>query len=418
MYIGLILPILVSLVGGYLLIKLRFFFLAHPIRTAREFCCGLSDRGSRRAFCLALAGTLGVGNIFGVAAGIMIGGAGSLFWLFVSSFFAMIIKYAETLLAFDADIKDGGTAQVIKKSFKKGGKSLSVFYAFLTLMLAFFMGSAMQSAALTDVSDKSLGIKPIASLFVLIILLIPAFIGGGKKIEKITEFVIPMTTTIYILMCFAVIILNFDRLPYAVNVVIDSAFSLKSWVGGISIVAIREGFSRGILSNEAGVGTSAMAHIRSKDRSAHTAGLFAMSEVVFDSLILCMLTGIVILLVVPDPSHFSSPMALVSAAFKSCLGGFSELILPLLILSFAYATIICWYYYGEECIRLYFHKIRGTYPLFFVISILFSAFLPYSIVIFLVDVILLLMSFIVLSAIVIRSPRIAELCTIKSKNPE
>ena len=414
----LFLPLTVTVIGGFLLIKLRFFFLFHPIRTAREFIRELSDRGSRRAFFLALAGTLGVGNIFGVATGIMIGGPGSLFWLLVSSIFAMIIKYAETLLVFDSGIERGGSAAVIQKVFCKSGKTLSWIYALLTLLLALTMGSAMQSAALTDVAEKSLGLSPIISAFILLIFLIPAFVGGGRKIENITEFIIPLTTIIYIIMCFATILLNFDRLANVTKDIFSSAFTPKSAIGGISIVAIREGFARGILSNEAGVGTSAMAHIRSGDRSPHIAGLFAMGEVVFDSLLLCMLTGLSILVAVPDISTFDSPMSLVNSAFKSTLGDFSGYILTFLILSFAYATIICWYYYGSECVKLYFHKIGSTYSIFFVISIVFPAFFPSSILIYAIDFILLFMSFIILSAIVKCNSRIAEICRLNRKNPE
>lgn len=414
---SLILPIAVSLVGLFLLIKLRFFFLIHPIRTARELITSLADRDSRRAFLLAMAGTLGVGNIFGVAAGIMIGGAGSLFWLFISSFFAMIIKYAETLLVFDRGVRGGGMATVIEGVFGRLGRAFSLLYTSLMLLLSLFMGSAMQTSALCDVAGKSLQVSPFFCAGFLVILLTPCLIGGGKKIENITEIVIPLTTIIYIILCFTVIFINFSRLPSVISSVISSAFTFRSAVGGgISFLAVREGFARGILSNEAGVGTSAMAHSRSLGRTPHRAGLFAMCEVVFDSSLLCILTGIAILISTPDPTAFDTPMALIVHTFSSVLGDLSGFVLTLIILCFAYATLICWYYYGSRCATSLGRISGALFPLLFIASILLSSAMSHSFLLYVIDLILLLMSLLTLYCIVRRSGRILTLCQIK--NPE
>ena len=147
---------------------------------------------------LALAGTLGVGNIFGVSAGILIGGAGSVFWIFISSFFSMVIKYAETLLAYDSCKLKGGTAETVRRIFPRWGGALSLVYAILTVALALLMGGAMQSSALVDVAYSGLGLMPAISIFILLILLLPCLLFGVRKIEKITEIIIPLTTIIYI----------------------------------------------------------------------------------------------------------------------------------------------------------------------------------------------------------------------------
>lgn len=409
MKLSFLLPILVASVGLYLLIKLRFFFIRHPIRTMRRFASAFGDRGARRSFCLALAGTLGVGNIFGVAAGIMIGGAGSLFWLFVSSFFAMIIKYAETLLTFESGAPKGGMAEVIRRVFKSAGKFLAPLYAAFTLVLSLFIGSAMQSVAVLDVAEEAFSIHPIIGAIILIILLLPCIVGGVGKIENITEIIIPLTTIIYILMCFGVILLNFDRFSEVINLIISSAFNFKSATCGLTFVAIKEGFARGILSNEAGAGTSAMAHSTCQERTPHIAGLFAMCEVVFDSLILCMLTGFAILLSVDNISAFSSPMSLVSAAFATSLGGFSVYILLILVFAFAYSTLICWYFYGARCSNLYFPKTRLIYPFLFLFFVIASRLFDSKTVIYITDFLLLIMTVITLSAIVKGTDKIAEI---------
>lgn len=419
MDISLILPGIVTAVGAFLLIRLRAFFVFHPIRTAREIAEGLKDRGGRKAFCLALAGTLGVGNIFGVSAGIMIGGAGSLFWLFVSTFFAMVIKYAETLLVFDGGAARGGMASMMRKVFTRFGRLAAPIYAALTVALALFMGSAMQSSALLDSAEQTLSLKPAVTLIILLILFMPCLIGGARKIENITEIIIPLTTIIYIIGCIAVIIVNFSRLDDAICEIISSAFSFRSALGGgVSFLAIKEGFARGILSNEAGVGTSAMAHSRSAERTPHVAGLFAMCEVFFDSTLLCMLTGIAILVSVEEVSAFKTPMSLVSEAFSSALGSRIALILPFLIFAFAYSTLICWYFYGRECMSVFFPKIAWAFPPAFIIFIFISGSLRSQNLLYVIDIILLLMAFLTLSAIVKGSGRIARISEIQRKNPE
>lgn len=410
MEITFLLPILVSSVGMYLLIRLRAFFIIHPIRTAAEVGRALKDRRSRRSFLLALAGTLGVGNIFGVAAGIMIGGAGSLFWLFISSAFAMAIKYAETLLVFDVKNSRGGTAALIAEAFEKIGPFLSPIYAILTVILALFMGAAMQSSAVVDILDGTLEISPISSVVLLLLLLIPALLGGVSKIENITEIIIPMTTIIYITVCFLVIFVNINRLGTVINSMIASAFSFRSAVGGgLSFLVVKEGFARGILSNEAGVGTSAMAHARSGQQDPRMGGLFAMCEVGFDSVILCSLTGLVILTSVDNPAEFSSPMSLVYAAFYGVLGNGAAYVLIPVILAFGYATIICWYFYGLEYSASYFRRLKTVYPLLFILSLFLPIILGDGAMLSVIDVCLLFMSFMTLSVIIKRMNKILSL---------
>ena len=182
---------------------------------------------------------------------------------------------------------------------------------------------------------------------------------------------------------------------------------------------IREGFARGILSNEAGVGTSAMAHARSKARSPHSAGLFAMCEVVFDSLLLCMLTGFAILVSPIDIYSFSTPMSLVIAAFCETFGSAFTLILPFIILCFAYSTLICWYYYGRECVRVFYPRLSVFYLPIFILFVFASGYVRSDFLLYVIDFILLIMSIITLLAILKRSERIVDITLSEyRKNPE
>ncbi len=408
MKIEFLLPFMVCGVGFFLLRKLKFFFILHPIRTASRLLEQIKDRDSRRAFFLALAGTLGVGNIFGVAAGIMIGGAGSVFWLLFSSLFAMIIKYAEVALVFDMPERSRGMSGALSSVFGKGGRCISALYATFTVLLALFMGSAIQTKALTDVALVSFSLNPYICGFILMIFFLPCLFGGVKKIESVTEILIPVTTIIYILMCFAVILSNADRIIEIIKIVIKSAFSPSAAAGGGIAIAIKEGFARCILSNEAGAGTSALAHSRSEGKSPHIAGLFGMAEVFFDTNVLCTLTGMTILLSINDISAFSTPMSLVCAAFSGTFGALGGYVLTVLIACFAYSTVICWYFYGHRCTEVYLGKFKILYALLFVGFFFLSTCLSSKFLLYLTDVILLLMSLMTLSAIIKMSDRIIK----------
>ena len=258
-----ILPIIVTFTGAYFLFKLRFFFIKHPKKTVKKIKKAIGEKGAFRSITLALAGTLGIGNIVGVAVGISVGGPGAVFWLFVSSLFAMVIKYAEASLC--AEFGDGkGMIGVVAKSFGRLSRPMSIAYSVLILAICFVMGAALQSASIGQCASFTLGMSENVTSIILIIVLLFSIIGGSLKIEKITMILIPVTTIIYILLsCFA-ILLNIEKIPEAFFCVMSSAFDGESAFGGIIGFLlsdkIKEGYLRGILSNEAGAGTSSIAH--------------------------------------------------------------------------------------------------------------------------------------------------------------
>ncbi len=416
MNISVILPILVSFAGVYLLIKLRFFFLLHPMKTAKRFFKSLKIAENRKSLYLALAGTLGVGNIFGVAAGIIIGGAGSVFWLLVSGLFSMIIKYAEALLAQNTLTEtDGGMHLVIRSSFNGSiGRVLSYVYTGLCLFLALFMGAAVQSKAAYGVCNDLFGTSGLVFSLLFSALIAFSVMGGANKIEKATSLVIPLTTIIYILLAIAVIFKNCSYIDDAALAVISEAFSPLSGVGGISSFliskGIKEGFARGILSNEAGVGTSAMAHSRSKERHPRDAGLYGMCEVFFDTIVLCPLTAFMILTSVRDTGSFISPMSLISEAVFGTLGVVGMLLLVLCILSFAYATVTCWFYYGEKCTSYLFSgRFSSLFKISFFIFIALGTVFADGMLLALTDIIILFMSVLTLSLIMKESSSVKRL---------
>ena len=413
-----ILPVLLALVGSYFLIKLRFFFVLHPIRTASRTLRAVKDKRVLRSFCLALAGTLGVGNVFGVALGILIGGAGSLFWLLASMIFAMVIKYAEVVISSDNLYHDtdthGGFFYVIRLSFKRLGSLLSHSYALATLLLSLFLGASLQTDAVRESVYEIIDFPRHYLAIILVLITFVSIVGGAKRIEKISVIIIPLTTIIYISLMFGIVVANIDRLGEVIEGILRSAFTLKGMVGGgvgfLMSEPIREGFARGMLSNEAGAGTSAMAHARSGVISPSTAGLFGIFEVWFDTGLVCMLTGLSILLSVPDYSCFDGGMQLVMYSVGNLFGAAGKYAVLLCVFAFAYATVICWYYYGSESFaQLFGKKRKAVFLPLFLIFVAYGCYANVYTLVSVTDALMTVATLLTLSALIKNSDRIRHL---------
>ncbi|MBQ7314441.1 MAG: sodium:alanine symporter family protein [Clostridia bacterium] len=350
-------PLLLTVVGAYFLIRLRAFFLCHPLRTLRLTFRALRKEDGRSlvAFALALAGTLGVGNLSGVALGLLVGGAGSLFWIWVSSVFACVLKYAEVLIAKDVSSYEGnGMMQVIRR-FVPGGRAVSGVYALVCLLLACTMGAMLQSRAVTECATSAIGVSsPVVSLVVTALLLF-VIVGGASRIERAVSVTVPVAALCYIVLSVGVLCVGYRYIPSALAAVWNGAFSTRGVLGGVigtlTSEAVRRGFAGGLLSNEAGAGTSALAHVRSSGTSPSAQGLIGMCEVVCDTAI-CTLTGLSLLVgtrgSLPSASSVE-PIEWLSDVFAGSLGGWCRGVLLLSVFAFAFSTIVCWYYYGRRC---------------------------------------------------------------------
>ncbi len=464
MLILILLPLLVTFAGAYMLIRLRAFFILHPIKTLRAGAHALKDRDVRSSFILALAGTLGVGNIFGVAMGIILGGAGSVFWLMISALFSCVLKYSEVLMSAsykkdpctekditdlggskkrgrsgsvlceksaikctdpsaDGEIKSSelGTPLSIKKAFARSGMFLSLLYSALCLALALVMGASLQSRSISGTIEATLGTSRliIAPMLVIIVLILTR--GGAEKIEQTTRKLIPLSTMIYISATFFVIFSNFSHIPAAITEIISSAFSLKSAASGVLsfafLSALREGYARGIMSNEAGVGTSSFAHSRERGITPAESGILGILEVLFDTVFICGITGLAIVISVPDSAAYTSGMSLVLAAF-SPLGQYAAPMLIFCVFCFALSSVVCWYFYGDESRKnLFGNKGRRIYAAAFILAAGLGVFLPDGFSVRFTDIILLFMSLPTLAAIIKSSDRIVRLSELgKYKN--
>ena len=407
------LPMLITAFGFYFLVKLRFFFILHPVAVLKKLFNTARDKASRKSLMLALAGTLGVGNIVGVAYGISVGGAGSIFWILVSSIFAAVIKYVESTLAKDKSSgRSGGMAYVIKSSFKRLGPPLASLYALLSIMLSLTMGSALQSQSAIGAAENTVSFNPYILSAIFALLTFAVVLGGTEKIENATAVIIPMATVIYIFICLLVICINLSRLPSALSEIIGGAFNFKSFSGGVSsflvITAMREGYARGLLSNEAGAGTSSMAQSRSIG-SPSDAGLLGMCEVLFDTVILCTLTGVTVLTSGVETAGRSG-MEIVSSAISKTLGRGVGFLLFILVFAFAYSTVVCWYYYGSECIKFITGKGESyIFTVLFLLSVFVGFLVPSSLLINATDYILFFMTLLTLVTLKKNSERIVSL---------
>lgn len=403
------LPILMIMSGSYFLFKLRFFFIKHPIRTLKFAFSGKNKKRSVLSLALALAGTLGVGNISGVAIGIAVGGAGSVFWLIISAVFSSAIKYSEVYISYRCGGR--GMIDVINGSFGNLGSFFASVYALFTLILSISMGSAFQGTAISESAKNTADISiyalaPIITLFCVIVTAL-----GKSRIKGAVAVIIPLASIVYTGMCFAVIFSNLERIREVVLDILSAAFSFKSASGGILGFAassgIKEGFARGLLSNEAGAGTSSLSHtshIEGKaelsEKECMRSGIFGIFEVIFDTLLICPLTAFAILLGT-DTSYFGGSLFELSAIFQKSIPHGAPTLLLICIIFFAVSTTLCWYYYGKVALTYLFPKSQGylfsfLFFLCFFLSLVWK--LPY--VLFITDTALFILSIISLSALI------------------
>lgn len=345
--------------GVYLLFRLGPFFITHPRKTVAALQGGTGSGISPiRAMIVALAGTLGVGNIAGVASAIAIGGAGAVFWMLVSAVVAMPIKYAEIVLAVRHGKRDnhgkphGGAYFYIAAHGTRTAKFWAAFFAMLCLFASLAMGCAVQSNAISVSMRDTLGIPPVVCAVVVCILTLTVASGGLSRIALLTEKLIPLMSGVYILMSLYVILANTSLLGEICQDIFSCAFAPDAVGGGafgfLTSRALRIGVTRGIVSNEAGCGTAPIAHASAEVKSPAAQGVWGMCEVTIDTIIICTLTALVVLIGEKRGVVISTNgMTTATAAFGRFIP-FSELILCASVAVFAFCTIVCWFYYGTE----------------------------------------------------------------------
>ncbi len=379
--------------GIYYNIKLKGFHLTHFPKIVKAMLKKQDKNGVSpfRALTLALAGTLGVGNIVGVSAAIYLGGFGAVFWMWISALCAMLLKYAEIVLAmrhrrFDNEGRPYGSAMLYIRDFfnsaglNRLGKVIAGVFAFLCIINAFSMGSMIQINAVAVSFEGIFGISPAITGGILCVLVFGVIKGGSDIISGFTEKLVPLMTLGYVLLSIAVIILRKELVGGAIREIFVSAFSFQSASGGVVGFflsrSLRYGVMRGLVSNEAGCGTAPTAHSTSNSKSAVEQGFFGIFEVFVDTIVLCTMTAIVVMLSYREVAHFGENSIMMTiSAYSSVLGAPAAYFLAVSVLLFGFATVVCWAHYGIESCK-YFTRRKGHIRIFtflYVLSVFFGS---------------------------------------------
>ncbi|WP_375322564.1 alanine/glycine:cation symporter family protein [Aliivibrio logei] len=373
-------PLLILLVGTgiYFTFRLRIFQLRHlPTALKMVFSkeenqsIGKGDVSSFAALCTALSATIGTGNIVGVATAIKMGGPGALFWMWLAAVFGMATKYAECLLAVKYRKTDskgqmvGGPMYYIE--YGMGNKWLAKLFALFALGVACFgIGTFPQINAIVDSAQLTMNAPAWLTGTVLTILVAIVTLGGIQSIAKVAEKVVPTMAVVYVVSCLTVLIMQVEALPAAIQLVITSAFTGSAATGGFVgasiMLAIQSGVARGVFSNESGLGSAPIAAAAAKTDSCVKQGLVSMTGTFFDTVIICTMTGLT--LIVTGVWQGDAAGALMTTqAFALGLG--SDQIGPYLVsiglMFFAFTTILGWNYYGERCVTYLFGN-KGVLP--------------------------------------------------------
>ncbi len=369
--------VLILGVGLYLSLRLGFVQLRLLPRALRGFFGKLSVRedaegvSSFQALCTALAATVGTGNLVGVAGAICLGGPGAVFWMWICGILGMATKYAETVLAVRYRVKteDGyaaGPMYVITRGLGNRYRWLARCYCLFGIVAAFGVGNAAQvNAVVTGVNgvihrfggrtgwqgNFMLGLA-------LGVLLGTLLRGGAKGIASAAQRLVPLASAAYMLMCVGVLAACAGQIPGAVSAIVRGAGSPRAVTGGLigsAFQALRIGCSRGVFTNEAGMGTASIAHGAARVSHPVEQGMMGMVEVFLDTLVICTLTALVILASgVPIPYGRDAGAELTTAAFSSVYGRFAAAAIALELCCFAIATVLGWGFYGARCAQFLF----------------------------------------------------------------
>ncbi|MDR2628434.1 MAG: amino acid carrier protein [Puniceicoccales bacterium] len=398
-------PLIIFIIGTGIYFSLRLGLLSFSrLKLSLKYAMAENHHGKTStgdisifaSLCTSLSATLGTGNIVGIAVAIVVGGPGSLFWLWVSSFFSLALKYAEGILAIkyrkvekNGNIS-GGPMYYIHLGLKN--VFLAKVFAFFGMMVALVgIGTIAQSNSIA-VTLSSFGTSSTVATIMLVPIVGMVTMGGLRRISTVAEKIVPLMTIFYIGATILVLAVNITRLPSILYSIVCSAFSPKSILGGgtgITVtIAASVGTSRGIFSHEAGLGSAAIAAAAAKTNSPGKQGLVSMAGALL-SIVVCTMTGLVILIATDRFSPLEGAL-LTSQAFTNGLGmpELGKIIVGICIILFAFTTIIGWNYYGEQCAKFLFGcKAIVPYKILFIFFVAIGPFFRINAILSLADIV-------------------------------
>ena len=370
-------PLLVLLVGTGILLTFRLKLLQVfklPQALGLIFSAkndGSGDVNSFKALCTALAATVGTGNIVGVATAIKAGGPGALFWMWMAAFFGMATKYSECLLAVKYRTVDangnisGGPMYYIENGLGKKYKPLAVMFAVFGVLCAYFgIGTFAQVNSIVEITQISAGIPVVYTGIALTVVVAAVTIGGLRSIATVAAKVVPAMALLYFLTTVGIMIVFADQVPAAIATVLNSAFTPTAAQGGFLgatvMLAMRSGVARGVFSNESGLGSAPIVAAAAKTKWAAEQGLISMTGTFIDTIIICTLTGLSLVV----SGVWCGPLngaAMTESAFTMAFPAFGSILLLVGLVLFAFTTILGWNYYGERCVE-YLMGVKAILP--------------------------------------------------------
>ena len=392
-------PAMVCIIGVGLLLSVRTGFLQlrkfpYAIKTTigRIFRKKDASDGAMTPFqavCTALAATVGTGNIAGVAGAIAIGGPGAVFWMWCSALLGMCTKFSEVTLAVHFRERNkngelvGGPMYYIKNGLGSRWQFLAVLYSLFGVLTVFGTGNATQVNTIVTAIDSALlaygsslnSILPTVNLVVGVVvamMVAMVLLGGIKRIGSVTETLVPFMALFSVVLALGVVVINYRRFPAVLASIVGGAFDPQAFTGGAIgsiFLSMQKGVSRGIFSNEAGLGTGSIAHACADTRKPVKQGMFGIFEVFADTIVICTLTAMVILCSgVPVGYGSAAGAELTISGFTATYGGWSSIFTAVALCCFAFSTIIGWGLYGSRCIEFLFHTDKVVGPFLVVYS--------------------------------------------------
>ena len=371
--------ILILCIGVFLSAKTGFAQIRLLPRALRMFFSRLSGKketvdgvSSFQALCTALAATVGTGNLAGVAGAMALGGPGTIFWMWICGLFGMIIKCAEASLAIRYRMKNaagewvGGPMYMIRLGLPKAFHPLALAYALFGIVAAFGVGNATQiNTVVSGVADMTLRFGVALPIWgklllglILAVLVGAMLLGGAVRVGRIAEYLVPFAAGVYLLLGMVVLIARFQAIPNAFAMIFYGAFRPEAVTGGIVctiLMVLRIGVSRGVFTNEAGMGTAAIAHASAVVSQPMEQGMMGLVEVFLDTIVICTMTALVILVSGVDIPYGSDVgICLTSTAFSAVLGSWVSVVITASLCLFALATVLGWGLYGLRCAQYLF----------------------------------------------------------------
>ena len=399
-FVGIVwgLPLVILLVGSGIFFTIYFGFpQIRLFKHAIEIVSGKYDKPEDKgeishfqALTAALSATVGLGNIAGVAVAISLGGPGAIFWLWVAGFIGMCTKFTEVCLSLkyreigEGGVVHGGPMFVIKNALSKNFYPFAWLYAFFVVLSSFGAGNMFQANQMAAVMKTSAGIPEWVSGIIFCIMAFMILVGGIKRIGKVTEKLVPMMVAVYFAGALFIIFSHIENLPQMFVDIFSGAFAGTAAIGGFAGAAVKDvivmGIRRATFSNEAGMGSAAMAHSAAKSTPVQE-GIVALLEPFIDTIVVCTITALALLLTGVWSQAGIAGSEMTAVAFESTMGPIGRWIVTLTVTLFAFSTIISWSYYGEQGITFVFgEKWIPVYRYVFIVFIFIGAIAQLSIV--------------------------------------